>query len=195
MILTQRNVVSFIFCLILTFIPKMNFRLYVFFLSVLDSKAASKAQTASPTRALSLDGALDSSELQSFAFQIANGMVKSIPVTVHLLYRSDLTLPTNKMPSRVDHEEMWIYHEIWRKTRSPLKYYYNKTRGTLENIRTNFPVTCVDLSTKIKLTHSCKQRAFFTIVFCCCLFVFLFVCFSVFFDLLVSPNERSLFLF
>lgn len=90
----------------------MNFRLYVFFLSVLDSKAASKAQTASPTRALSLDGALDSSELQSFAFQIANGMVKSIPVTVHLLYRSDLTLPTNKMPSRVDHEEMWIYHEI-----------------------------------------------------------------------------------
>jgi len=41
---------------------------------VLDSKAASKAQAASPTRAPSLDGALDSSELQSFAFQIANGM-------------------------------------------------------------------------------------------------------------------------
>ena len=45
-----------------------------------DSKEDSKAQAASATRAPSLDGALDASELQSFAFQIANGMVMSIPV-------------------------------------------------------------------------------------------------------------------
>lgn len=43
---------------------------------MLDSKAAAKAQAASPARAISLDGALDSTDLQSFAFQIANGMVK-----------------------------------------------------------------------------------------------------------------------
>ena len=55
-----------------------------FFLSVLDSKEASKAQAASPTRAPSLDGALDASDLQSFAFQIANGMVTRIPVFVYL---------------------------------------------------------------------------------------------------------------
>ena len=47
-----------------------------------DSKEASKAQAASPT----LDGALDASDLQSFAFQIANGMVKSIPVAVHVYF-------------------------------------------------------------------------------------------------------------
>lgn len=53
--------------------------LFILFL-VLDSKAAAKAQAASPTKALSLDGALDSTDLQSFAFQIANGMVKSSTV-------------------------------------------------------------------------------------------------------------------
>lgn len=66
---------------------------------MLNSKDTSKAQAASPTRAVSLDGALDSSDLQSFAFQIANGMVKSIPVTVHVFFRSDLQLT-------VDHEGM-----------------------------------------------------------------------------------------
>ena len=56
------------------------------FLSVLDSKEASKVQAASPTWAPSLDGALDPSDLQTFAFQIANGMVTRITVTVHLLF-------------------------------------------------------------------------------------------------------------
>ena len=66
---------------------------------MLDSKATSEAQTASPTRLPSLDGALDASELQSFAYQIANGMVKSNPVTS---VRSDVILSTGKMPSRLD---------------------------------------------------------------------------------------------
>ena len=79
----------------------------LFFLSVLDSKEAA----SSPTRAPSLDGALDASDLQSFAFQIANGMVTSTSVAVLLLFYSNLTLSTDKMTSWVDHEEMWIYRE------------------------------------------------------------------------------------
>lgn len=47
---------------------------------MLDSKVAANAQAASPAQAVSLDGALDSSDLQSFALQIANGMVKIIIV-------------------------------------------------------------------------------------------------------------------
>ena len=75
---------------------------------MLDSKEAA----SSPTRAPSLDGALDASDLQSFAFQIANGMVTSTSVAVLLLFYSNLTLSTDKMTSWVDHEEMWIYREM-----------------------------------------------------------------------------------
>lgn len=78
---------------------------------MLDSKDASKVQAASPTQAPSLDGALDASDLQSFAFQIANGMVTKIPVTVHLLFHSNLIRITDQMPSWVDHEELCIYRE------------------------------------------------------------------------------------
>ena len=95
-------------CILLLFQNWITGVFLFFFLSVLDSKEAA----SSPTRAPSLDGALDASDLQSFAFQIANGMVTSTSVAVHLLFYSNLTLSTDKMTSWVYHEEMWIYREL-----------------------------------------------------------------------------------
>ena len=46
------------------------------FVLVPDTKSSAKSQPSSPSRTMGLDGALDSSDLQSFALQIANGMVR-----------------------------------------------------------------------------------------------------------------------
>ena len=51
--------------------------LFIFFrFSVSDTKSAAKEEVSSPSRKMGLDGALDSDDLQSFALQIANGMVR-----------------------------------------------------------------------------------------------------------------------
>ena len=135
MILTQRNAVNFMYCLCMTFIPKVYYRrLCFFFLSVLDSKDASKAQAASPTRAPSLDGALDASDLQSFAFQIANGMVTRTHDTLHLLFQLTICQAgyITKKRGFIVKIDVKLAH-----------YFYNPTKGTLHGKHKNEFPSCL----------------------------------------------------